>query len=135
MGTDDNRGGAAGLGDLFNGHGVGQVVAAGAAVLLGERDAQQAQLCQLGDGLAGEALFFVDLLRQRLYLVLRELAVHLAEHLMLFGQREIHFVFSFFCFLQQEKFGNRFCFPFRFVWLSYQIIKYIATYFFRYAEK
>ena len=127
MGTDDNGGGAAGLGDLLHGHGVGQIVAAGAAVLLGERDAQQAQLCQLGDGLAGEAFFFVDLLRQRLYLVLGEFAVHLAEHLMLFGQREIHFVFSFFLLSSTGKFGNRVCFPFRFMRLSYQISKTIAT--------
>ena len=56
--------------------------------------------------------YYLDgVLRQRLYLVLREFAVHLAEHLMLFGQREIHFVFSFFCFLQQEKSETGFAFP------------------------
>ena len=87
---NDNSGGAADLSQLFHTHSVSQNVAAGAAVLLGEVDAHHAQLSHLLDGLHGEALFLIDLLGQGLDLVLGELAVHLADHLMLFRQVKIH---------------------------------------------
>ncbi len=91
VGGDDNGGGAAHLGQLLHAHGVGQHIAAGAAVLLGEVDAHHAQLAHLLHGLHGEALFLVDFLGQRLDLVLGELAVHLADHLLFFRQVKIHF--------------------------------------------
>ena len=91
VGGYDDGGGAAHLGQLLHAHGVGQHVAAGAAVLLGEVDAHHAQLGHLLHGLHGEALLLVDLLGQRLDLGLGELAVHLADHLLLFRQVKIHF--------------------------------------------
>ena len=87
---NDNSSGAADLGQLFHAHGIGQDVAAGAAVFLGEVNAHHAQLRHLLDGLHGEALFLIDLLSQRLDLVLGEFPVHLAEHLLLVCQMKIH---------------------------------------------
>ncbi len=94
MGGHDDGSGAADLGQLLHAHGVGQHIAAGAAVLLGEVDAHHAQLGHLLDGLHGEALLLVDLLSQRLDFVLGEFAVHLAEHLLLFCQMKIHIPFT-----------------------------------------
>jgi len=91
VGGDDNAGGAANLGQLLNAHSIGQNVGASAAVLLGEVGAHHAQLSHLLHGLPGEALGLVDLLSQRLDFGLGELAVHLADHLMLFRQVKIHF--------------------------------------------
>ena len=62
VGRHDNTSGAADLGQLLNAHSVGQHIAAGAAVLLGEVDAHHAQLAHLLDGLHGEALFLIELL-------------------------------------------------------------------------
>ena len=86
----DNSSGAADLGQLFHAHGIGQDIAAGTAVLLGEVNAHHAQFRHLLDGLHGEALFLIDLLSQRLDLVLGEFPVHLAEHLLLVCQMKIH---------------------------------------------
>ena len=83
-------GGAADLGQLLHAHGVGQNVAAGAAVLLGEVNTHHPQLGHLFDGLHGEPLLFVDLLSQRLHFVLGEFTVHLPEHLLLVCQMKIH---------------------------------------------
>ena len=91
MGGDDDGGGAADLGQLLNAHGIGQHIAAGAAVLLGEVDAHHAQLGHLLDGLHGEALFLVELLGQGLDFGLGKFAVHLADHLLLSSQMKIHF--------------------------------------------
>ena len=96
MSRDDNGSGAADLGQLFHAHGIGQDVAAGAAVLLGEINTHHAQLCHLLDGFHGETLFFVDLSGQRLYFVLCEFAVHLANEQLFLRQMEIHTFFSFF---------------------------------------
>ena len=88
-GNDDSSG-AADLGQLLHAHGVGQNVAAGAAVLLGEVNTHHPQLGHLLDGLHGEPLFFVDLLGQGLHFVLGEFTVHLPEHLLLVCQMKIH---------------------------------------------
>ena len=66
MSGNDNGSGAADLGQLLHAHGVGQNVAAGAAVLLGEVNAHHAQLSHLLDGLHGEALFLIELLARGL---------------------------------------------------------------------
>jgi 3-hydroxybutyryl-CoA dehydrogenase len=68
----------------------------GAAILLGEVNAHHAQLGHLLDGLHGEALFLIDLGGQGLDLVLREIAVHLANEQLFLRQMEIHTLFSFF---------------------------------------
>jgi len=96
VGGNDNGSGAADLGQLFHAHGVGQHVGAGAAILLGEVNAHHAQLGHLLDGLHGEALFLIDLGGQGLDLVLREIAVHLANEQLFLRQMEIHTLFSFF---------------------------------------
>ena len=96
MSRDDNGSGAADLGQLLHAHGIGQDVAAGAAVLLGEINTHHAQLCHLLDGFHGETLFFVDLSGQRLHFVLCEFAVHLANEQLFLRQMEIHTFFSFF---------------------------------------
>ncbi|SCI85313.1 Uncharacterised protein [uncultured Blautia sp.] len=90
VGRNDNSSGAADLGQLLHAHGVGQNVAAGAAVLLGEVNTHHPQLGHLLDGLHGEPLLFVDLLSQRLHFVLGEFTVHLPEHLLLVCQMKIH---------------------------------------------
>jgi hypothetical protein len=94
VGRHDDRGGAADLGQLLHAHGIGENVAAGAAVLLGEVNAHHAQLCHLLHGLHGEALFLVDLLGQGFDLVLGELAVHLTEHQLLIGKMKIHTLYT-----------------------------------------
>ena len=91
MGGDHDSGGAADLGQLLNAHGIGQHIAAGAAVLLGEVDAHHTELGHLLHGLHGEALLLVQLLGEGLDLSFREFAVHLADHLLLFRQMKIHF--------------------------------------------
>ena len=91
VGGHDDGGGAAHLGQLLHTHGIGQHIAAGAAILLGEVDAHHAQLGHLLHGLHGEALLLVQLLGEGLDLSFREFAVHLADHLLLFRQMKIHF--------------------------------------------
>ena len=90
VGGDDDSGGAADLGQLLHAHGVGQDVAACAAVLPGEVNAHHAQLRHLLHGFHGEALFLVNLLGQGLDLVLGKLTVHLTEHQLLIGKMKIH---------------------------------------------
>ena len=96
VGGNDNSSGTADLGQLLDAHGVGEHISASAAVLLGEVNAHHAQLGHLLDGLHGEALFLVDLSGQGLDLVLREIAVHLANEQLFLRQMEIHTFFSFF---------------------------------------
>ena len=95
MSGHDNSSGAADLGQLFHAHGIGEHIAAGAAVLLGEIDAQHPQLGHLFDGLHGETLLLIEFLGQRLNLGLCKLAVHLTEHLLLVCQMKIHTTYSF----------------------------------------
>jgi len=90
VGGNDDSGGAADLSQLLHAHCIGQHIGASAAILLGEVNAHHAQLRHLLDGLHGEALFLIDLLSQRLDLVLGEFPVHLAEHLLLVCQMKIH---------------------------------------------
>ena len=52
-------------GDLFHGNGVGQVAKSGPAVLLGDRDAQEAQLAQPGPKVPGKLVGLVDVLGAR----------------------------------------------------------------------
>ena len=94
MRRHDNGRGAAHLGQLLHAHGVGEHVAAGAAVLLGEIDAQHAQLAHLFHRFGREALLFVQLLSQRLYFRLSKLTIHLAKHLLLICQMKIHTIHS-----------------------------------------
>ena len=100
--ADDNGRGAADLSNLFNGHRVGEVVAALTTILLGERDTQEAVTGQLGDRLFGEALFLVDFLSQGFHFGLRKFAIHLAEHFVFFTQCKIHSIFSFAAFQEPQ---------------------------------
>ena len=95
MSGNDNGSGAADLGQLLHAHGIGEDVAAGAAILLGEVNAHHAQLRHLLDGLHGETLFLVDLGGQGLHFVLCKFAVHLANEQLFLSQMEVHTLFSF----------------------------------------
>ena len=65
-------------------------VGAGAAVLLGNRHAHQAELGELGDELVREALLAVELLGDRCDALERELADRVAEELVLRLKVEVH---------------------------------------------
>ena len=62
----------------------------GAPVLLGDRDAHEPQLGQLGDDLVGEAVLAVELLRHRRDPLLGERAHGLAQELVLGREVEVH---------------------------------------------
>ena len=68
----------------------GDRVAAGAAVLLRDRQAHQPELAELGDELVREARLAVELLGDRRHLLARELAHGVADELLLLGQIEVH---------------------------------------------
>ena len=76
--------------ELLDGERVGERVAAAAAVLLGEGDAHQVQLPQLGDDLVGEGLRAVELLGDRRDLALGEFAHGAADQLVVGGEVEVH---------------------------------------------
>ena len=90
VGGHDNARGAAHLAQLLHAHGIAQHVRAGAAILLGEVDAQHAQLGHLLHRLLGERLVLVHPLGQGLDFVFGEVTVHLAEHFLLSGKVQIH---------------------------------------------
>ena len=90
MRGNDNSRGTADLCQLFNAHGIGKDVTAGAAVLLGEVNTHHAELGHLFDGLHGEALFLIDFLSQGLDFGLCKVTVHFPDQQMLFGQMKIH---------------------------------------------
>ena len=69
--------------ELLDGDRVGERVAAGAAVLLRERDPHQVELAELGDDLVREPLLAVELLGDRLDLGEGELADGFAQHSLL----------------------------------------------------
>ena len=95
MRGNDNSRGTADLCQLFNAHGIGKDVTAGAAVLLGEVNTHHTQLSHLLDGFHGEALFLVDFSSQGLYFVLCKFTIHLANEQLFLSQMEIHTLFSF----------------------------------------
>ena len=95
MRGNDNSGSTANLCQLLHTHCIGQHIAAGAAVLLGEVNTHHTQLCHLLDGFHGEALFLVDFSGQGLYFVLCKFAIHLANEQLFLSQMEIHTLFSF----------------------------------------
>jgi len=64
----------------------------GAAVLLGEEDAQEAQLARLGDDLAGKLLALVDLVDDRIDLAAGELPCGLLDGALLVGQGKVHVI-------------------------------------------
>ena len=95
MGGNDNCGGTADLSQLLHAHCIGQHIAAGTAVLLGEVNTHHTQLSHLLDGFHGEALFLVDFSSQGLYFVLCKFTIHLANEQLFLSQMEIHTLFSF----------------------------------------
>ncbi len=94
MSGDDDGGSSANLGQLLHAHGIGENVAAGAAILLGEINAHHAELCHFLHGFHGKTLFLVKLLCQRLYFSFGKFAVHLTEHQLLVRQMKIHISYS-----------------------------------------
>ena len=76
--------------DFADGEGVGERVAAAPAVLLGEGDAHEAQLAEPADDVVGEALFLVELLRDRGDLALGEVAHGALDEPVLVGEVEVH---------------------------------------------
>ena len=76
--------------ELLHRQRVGQRVAARAAVLLGERDAHQVQLAQLGDQVVGDRLGPIQLLGHRRHLALGEVADGAADQLVVVREVEIH---------------------------------------------
>ena len=78
------------LGQLGDDDHVLDVAEAGAAVLLGEDDAEEAELARLGDDLAGELLALVDLVDDRIDLAAGELPRGLLDGALLVGQGKIH---------------------------------------------
>ncbi len=80
----------ANLGELLDRYGIGDIIAACAAELLGIRNAQYAELCHLLNGLTREALRLVHLRRKRLYLSLGETADRSASHFLLLRKFKVH---------------------------------------------
>jgi hypothetical protein len=85
VGVDDARDGDPAAGELLDDHRVGRQVQAHPAVLLGDRDAEEAELLHLLDDRLGELVLVVELLGDRDDLVVDELAHHLGDRLLLVG--------------------------------------------------
>jgi hypothetical protein len=90
VGRNDEAEGAPDPADLFNGDRVGEVVEAGAALLLGDRDAEPARLAELLDDLDGEAPLALVLVDDRRDLLRHEVADRGAEELVLAREVEVH---------------------------------------------
>jgi len=84
----DRRGGTVAAGDLFHGETVGNVVDAGAAPVLGDQHAHQAEFTHLLDLIGGKAGLAVSLERARCQALGGELAGHIADQGLFF--REVH---------------------------------------------
>ena len=87
---DGDRDGRVDPGQLLDRERVGDGVAAGAAVLLRDRQAHQAELAELGDELVREARLAVELLGHRRDLLPGELAHGVADELLLLREIEVH---------------------------------------------
>ena len=71
--------------ELLDDHRVGRQIQAHAAVLLGDRDAEQAELLHLLDDRLGELVLVVEVLGVRQNLLVGELMHHLGDGLLLVG--------------------------------------------------
>src|SRR5205823_2001547 len=87
---DRDRDGRVDARELLDRERVGERVGAGAAVLLRERDAHQAELAELRDDRVRERLRAVELARLGCDLALRDVADGRAKSLVLFGKVEDH---------------------------------------------
>ncbi len=85
MGVEDPGDGDPAPGELLHDHRVGREVEAHAAVLLGDRDPEQAELLHLLDDRLGERVLAVVVLGVREDLLVGELPHHLADRALLFG--------------------------------------------------
>ena len=85
MGVDDAGDRDPAARELLDDHRVGGQVEAHAAVLLGDRDPEQAELLHLLDDRLGELVLVVVLLGDGDDLVVDELAHHLGDRLLLVG--------------------------------------------------
>ena len=82
--ADDNGGRSAYFCQLFDTHHVGQRIAALAAVFLRDRDAHEAVLLHLGNGLSGKHLCLIHIDGIRFYFLLGEVSEEGSRHLMCF---------------------------------------------------
>ena len=85
MGVDDARDRDPAARELLDDHRVGRQVEAHAAVLLGDRDPEQAELLHLLDDRLGELVLVVVLLGVGDDLLVDELADHLGDRLLVVG--------------------------------------------------
>ena len=90
MRRDRDRDGRVDARQLLDRDRVRDRVAAGAAVLLGDREAHEAELAELGDELVREAAGQVELLGDRLDALSRERPNRVANQLLLGSQVEVH---------------------------------------------
>ena len=89
MGGNGDTGAGAGLGDLLHRHDVFQGAHTHTAELLGDRNAQKADLAHLGDQLEGEALLLVQL-GDGTQLLVNELPEHGLHELLLVVPFKFH---------------------------------------------
>ena len=94
---DDGAGGGVGAADLLDDQPVADVVEAAAAVLFGDRGAEEADLAELARQLAVEAPVAVVVAGAREDLALGELPRRLADQLLLVAQLEVHLTPSLRC--------------------------------------
>ena len=90
MRRDRDRDGGVDPRELLDRERVRDGVAAGTAVLLGDRQPHQAQLAEVGDDLVRKTRLAVELLCDRRDLLARELAHRVADELLLLGEVEVH---------------------------------------------
>ena len=84
MSRKSNRSRSADLCDLLQTEYIRQLIAALSAVLSGSGNSHKAVFCELVKCLARKSLFLIDLLRKRLYFILREISEKRSRHFMFF---------------------------------------------------
>src|SRR5262249_35473484 len=90
MRRDGDRDRRVDAGQLLDGDRVRDGVGAGAAVLLGDRDAHEAELPELRDEVVGEPAFAIELLRHRSDAIPCERPDGVSDQLVLWSEVEVH---------------------------------------------
>jgi len=88
--------GAVHPGDFFHGDDIGNIIQTLAAVFFGDEHPEQAEVGHFLHEIEGEFLFFVQLLGDRLYLLLGEIANGIPEYLLLLGEIVVKHACPFF---------------------------------------
>ena len=99
---DDQANGAVDARDFFDGGGIFDVAEAGAAILLGENDAEKAHLRELGHDFHGKVRDFIPLHDVRRDFAFGKFANAAAELLLFIGKVEVH-VASWVSFLRKKQ--------------------------------